>query len=189
MLQNPNLPHRKTSCFSCGLRELCLPVGLEEDEINAIDSLINRWCKIRRGSYLYQAGMDFQSLYIVRSGFFKTYVLHEDGREQVTGFHMPGEMLGLEAISTDVHTCHAVALEDSEICKIPFTRLEEIGRVIPSLMHHFHKIMSRKIVHNHEAIALLGGMKARKRLITLLLNLSETFHQTRLLLHQISICA
>jgi len=102
---------------------------------------------------------------------------------------MLGEMLGLEAISTDVHTCHAVALEDSEIWKIPFTRLEEIGRVIPSLMHHFHKIMSRKIVHNHEAIALLGGMKARKRLITLLLNLSETFHQTRLLLHQISICA
>jgi len=145
MLQNPNLPHRKTSCFSCGLRELCLPVGLEEDEINTLDSLINLWCKIRRGGYLYRAGMDFQSLYIVRSGFFKTYVLHEDGREQVTGFHMPGEMLGLEAISTDVHTCHAVALENSEICEIPFTRLEEIGRDIPSLMHHFHKIMSRKI--------------------------------------------
>jgi CRP/FNR family transcriptional regulator len=175
MLQNPNLPHRKTSCFSCGLRELCLPVGLEEDEINALDSLINRWCKIRRGGYLYRAGMDFQSLYIVRSGFFKTYVLHEDGREQVTGFHMPGEMLGLEAISTDVHTCHAVALENSEICEIPFTKLEEIGRDIPSLMHHFHKIMSRKIVHNHEAIALLGGMKARERLITLLLNLSDRF--------------
>ena len=154
MPQNPNLPNRKTSCSSCGLQELCLPAGLEDDKINAIDSLINRWCKIRRGGYLYRAGMDFQSLYIVRSGFFKTYVLHEDGREQVTGFHMLGEMLGLEAISTDVHTCHAVALEDSEICKIPFTRLEEIVRVIPSLMHHFHKIMSRNIVHNQEAIAL-----------------------------------
>ena len=175
MQQNSNFSRRKTSCSSCGLRELCLPVGLEEDEINAIDSLINRWCKIRRGSYLYQAGMDFQSLYIVRSGFFKTYVLHEDGREQVTGFHMPGEMLGLEAISTDVHTCHAVAMEDSEICEIHFTRLEEIGRVIPSLMYHFHKIMSREIVHNHEAIASLGGMKARERLITLLLNLSDRF--------------
>ena len=175
MSQNPNLPSSKTSCFSCNLRELCLPVGLEEDEINSIDFLINRWCKTRRGGYLYRAGMDFQSLYIVRSGFFKTYVLDEDGREQVTGFHMPGEMLGLEAISTDVHTCHSVALEDSETCEIPFTRLEEIGRIIPSLMHHFHKIMSSKIVHNHEVIALLGGMKARERLIALLLNLSDRF--------------
>jgi len=85
MPQNPNLHSRKTSCSSCGLQELCLPAGLEEDKINAIDSLINRWCKIRRGGYLYRAGMDFQSLYIVRSGFFKTYVLHEDGREQVSG--------------------------------------------------------------------------------------------------------
>lgn len=175
MLQNPNLPSSKTSCFSCSLREFCLPAELEEDEINSINFLINRSCKTRRGGYLYRAGMDFQSLYIVRSGFFKTYVLDEDGREQVTGFHMPGEMLGLEAISTNVHTCHTVALEDSETCEIHFTRLEEIGRIIPSLMHHFHKIMSGKIVHNHEIIALLGGMKARERLIALLLNLSNRF--------------
>lgn len=127
MLQNPNLPSSKTSCFSCSLREFCLPAELEEDEINSINFLINRSCKTRRGGYLYRAGMDFQSLYIVRSGFFKTYVLDEDGREQVTGFHMPGEMLGLEAISTNVHTCHTVALEDSETCEIHFTRLEEIG--------------------------------------------------------------
>ena len=73
---------------------MCWPVGLNEDEINAIDYLINRWSKLRRGSYLYRAGTSFQSLYIVRSGFFKTYILHEDGREQVTGFYMPGEMLG-----------------------------------------------------------------------------------------------
>ncbi|MCZ6898254.1 MAG: cyclic nucleotide-binding domain-containing protein [Betaproteobacteria bacterium] len=127
MLQNPNLPSSKTSCFSCSLREFCLPAELEEDEINSINFLINRSCKTRRGGYLYRSGMDFQSLYIVRSGFFKTYVLDEDGREQVTGFHMPGEMLGLEAISTNVHTCHTVALKDSETCEIHFTRLEEIG--------------------------------------------------------------
>lgn len=175
MLQNTNLPRSGNSCYSCGLRELCLPVGLEEEEISAIDSLINRWSKVERGSYLYRAGINFQSLFIVRSGFFKTYVLHEDGREQVTGFQMPGEMLGLEAISTNVHTCHAVALENSEICEIPFSKLEEVGRVIPSLMHHFHKIMSGEIVHNHEAIALLGGMKAKERLINLLLNLSDRF--------------
>lgn len=172
---NSNFPRSKVSCFSCGLREMCLPVGLEENEMDAIDFIINRWRKIQRGNYLYRAGMDFQSLYIVRSGFFKTYVLHEDGREQVTGFHMPGEMLGFEAISTGAHTCHAAALEDSETCEIPFTRLEEIGRIIPSMMHHFQKIMSSEIVHNYETIAILGGMKAGDRLITLLLNLSERF--------------
>ena len=173
--QNSNFHRNKISCFSCGLREMCWPVGLDEDEINAIDYLINRWCKIRRGGYLYRAGTHFQSLYIVRSGFFKTYILHEDGREQVTGFYMPGEMLGLEAISTDVHTCHAKALEDSETCEIPFTRLEEIGRIVPSMMHHFHKVMSSEIVHNHETISTLGGMKAGDRLIALLLNLSGRF--------------
>lgn len=79
MLQNPNLPSSKTSFFSCSLREFCLPAELEEDEINSINLLINRSCKTRRGGYLYRASMDFQSLYIVRSGFFKTYVLDEDG--------------------------------------------------------------------------------------------------------------
>ena len=112
-------------------------------------------------------------LYVV--GSFKTYILHEDGREQVTGFYMPGEVLALEAISTDVHTCHAKALEDSETCEVPFAKLEEIGRIVPSMMHHFYKVMSSEIVHNHETISILGGMKAGDRLITLLLNLSERF--------------
>ena len=154
---------------------MCWPVDLGKDEITAIEYLINRWNKTPRGGYLYRASMRFQSLYIIRSGFFKTYILHKDGREQVTGFYMPGEMLGLEAISTDTHTCHAKALEDSETCEIPFTRLEEIARIVPSMMHHFHKIMSSEIVHNHEKISALNGMKAEDRLITLLLNLSERF--------------
>lgn len=175
MPKNFNLSRSKASCSSCGLRELCLPVGLAEHEISAIDQLISQRHKIRRGGHLYRAGLDFQSLYAVRSGFFKTYALHEGGREQITGFHMPGEMLGLDAISTDVHTCDAVALEDSEVCEVPFTRLEEIGRVIPALMRRFHKIMSREIVRDHAAITLLGGMKAEERLVTLLLNLSERF--------------
>lgn len=186
--QNSNSHRNKISCFSCGLREMCWPIGLDEDEINAIDYLINRWSKTQRGSYLYRAGTSFQSLYIVRSGFFKTYMLHEDGREQITGFYMPGEMLGLEAISTDIHTCHAKALEDSETCEVPFTRLEEVGRIVPSMMHHFHKVMSSEIVHNHETISTLNGMNAEDRLITLLLNLSDRFAKLGYSASNFSLC-
>jgi len=172
-----NLSHIKTACSTCSLRELCLPVGLDAHEIEALDQLVNRQRKIVRGELLHHAGLNFQSLYAIRSGFLKTYVLQEDGREQVTGFHMTGEMLGLDAISTDKHTCNAIALEDSEVCEVPFSRLEEISRTIPSLMHHFHKIMSREIVRDHGVMLLLGSMKAEERLATFLLNLSQRFAQ------------
>ena len=174
MSKSYNISSIKASCSSCGLRELCLPVGLDEQEVRVLDHLVNQRYKIRRGGHLHRAGLDFHSLHVVRTGFFKTYVLQEDGREQVIGFHMTGEVLGLDAISADTHTCNAVALEDSEVCEIPFTKLEGIGRSIPSLMHHFHKIMSREIVHDR-GMLLLGGMKAGERLITFLLNLSHRF--------------
>ena len=165
----------KSSCAACSLRELCLPVGLNEDEVKKLD-IVSQKRKITRGGYLHHAGAKFQSLYAIRSGFLKTCVLEQDGRHQVTGFHMTGELLGLDAISTDVHTCDAIALEDSEVCEIPFAKLEEISRAIPSLMRHFHKIMSREIVRDHGVMLLLGSMKAEERLASFLLNLSRRFH-------------
>lgn len=174
MSKSYNISSAKVSCSSCSLRELCLPVGLDEQEVRTLDHLVNQRHKIRRGEHLHRAGLAFHSLHVVRTGFFKTYVLQEDGREQVIGFHMTGEVLGLDAISANTHTCNAVALEDSEVCEIPFVKLEGIGRTIPSLMHHFHKIMSREIVHDR-GMLLLGGMKAGERLITFLLNLSHRF--------------
>lgn len=177
MLKDLNLPRIKTACSACSLREMCLPVGLNQQEIETLDHLVYQRKGIKRGEHLHHAGLDFQSLYAIRSGFLKTYVLQEDGREQVTGFHMTGEMLGLDAISTDAHTCNAIALEDSEVCEVPFARLEEISRTIPSLMHHFHKIMSREIVRDHGVMLLLGNMKAEERLATFLLNLSQRFTQ------------
>ncbi len=169
------ISHIKSSCATCSLRELCLPVGLNEQEIQVLGDVVSHKRKIQRGGYLHRTGLKFQSLFAIRSGFLKTCVLEEDGRQQVTGFHMTGELLGLDAISTEMHTCDAVALENSEVCEIPFTKLEEISRVIPSLMHHFHKIMSREIVRDHGVMLLLGSMKAEERLATFLLNLSRRF--------------
>ncbi len=167
--------HAQPNCSTCSLRELCLPVGLDEPEVEALGDLVNHKCQIKRGEYLHRAGSSFKSLYAVRRGFFKTCVLEKDGRQQVTGFHMTGELIGLDAISTEQHTCDAIALEDSEVCEIPFTKLEEMGRNIPPLMHHFHKIMSREIVKDHGVMMLLGSMKAEERLATFLLNLSRRF--------------
>ncbi len=174
MPRNLNVASIKTNCSSCSLRGSCLPVGLDEQEVKALDHLINQRHKIRRGEHLHRAGLDFHSLHAIRSGSFKTYVLQEDGREQVTGFHMTGEVLGLDAIGTDMHTFNAVALEDSEVCEIPFAKLEGINHTTPSLMHHFYKIMSREIVRER-GMLLLGGMKAGERLVSFLLNLSHRF--------------
>ncbi|HSD59532.1 MAG TPA: fumarate/nitrate reduction transcriptional regulator Fnr [Burkholderiales bacterium] len=167
--------HLKTVCSSCTLKELCLPIGLSKEDVEALEGLIYQRRTCRRGEHLYRAGIPFQSLYAIRSGFFKTYVIYEDGREQVTGFYMMGEMMGLDGISVDSHTCHALALEDSEVCEVPFDKLEELSRDLPSLQHHFHKMMSREIVRDHGVMLLLGSMKAEERLATFLLNLSQRF--------------
>lgn len=166
----------RTACSACDLRDLwCLPIGLKGEEFYQLDSIINRRKKIRRGEHLYRAGESFRSLYALRTGFFKTIFLSESGREHVTGFHMTGELLGLDAISNDNHCCNAVALEDSEICEIPFHALEHLCREIPALQRQFHKIMSREISRDQTLIVLLSSMNADERLATFLLNLSQRF--------------
>ena len=165
----------KTACSNCNLRELCLPYGLSEEELDKLDDLVSTRRRVKRGEHLYRAGAAFDAIYAIRSGFFKTDVLLEDGRDQVTGFQMAGELLGLDGISTEHHTCNAIALEDSEICAIPFPHLESLSRDIPTLQHHFHKVMSREIVRDHGVMMLLGTMRAEERLAAFLLNLSQRF--------------
>lgn len=174
-IQEISLSVIKTACSNCNLRELCLPFGLSLDELERLDDLISTRRRIKRGDHLYRAGAAFDSIYAIRSGFFKTDVLLEDGRDQVTGFQMAGELLGLDGISTEFHTCNAIALEDSEICSIPFSRLESLSREIHNLQHHFHKVMSREIVRDHGVMMLLGTMRAEERLAAFLLNLSQRF--------------
>lgn len=162
-------------CSTCSLRELCLPAGLDRDELEAVDRLINRRRLVKRGDHVYRAGTELQFLYAIRTGFVKSCVLHEDGREQVTGFHMMGELMGLDAISSNRHICGAIALEDSEVCEIPFALLEQLSRDIASLQHHLHRLMSREIVHDYGVMLLLGSMRAEERLSAFLLDLSRRF--------------
>ena len=165
----------KTACSQCNLRELCLPFGLDPREVNQLDELVGSRRKIKRQQHLYRSGDPFEAIYAIRAGSFKTDVILEDGRDQVTGFQMTGEVLGLDGISGEQHSCNAIALEDSEVCVIPFSRLEELSRQVESLQHQFHKIMSREIVRDHGVMMLLGSMRAEERLAAFLLNMSQRF--------------
>ena len=163
----------KVACASCNLRELCLPVGMSSDQLEQLDSLVATRRAVPRGETLFRAGDGFLSLYAVRTGFFKTCISSEDGRDQVTGFQMAGELLGLDGIGTDKHTCDAVALEDSHVCVIPYHQLEDLSRELSDLQRQFHRIMSREIVRDHGVMLLLGSMRAEERLAAFLLNLTQ----------------
>ena len=145
-------------------------------ELDQIDGMVAVRRKIKRSEALFRSGEKFSSLYAIRSGFFKTCVLTEDGRDQVTGFQMMGEIIGLDGIVNDQHTCDAVALEDAEVCVMPFERIEDLSREVTSLQHHVHKIMSREIVREHGVMLLLGSMRAEERLAAFLLNLVQRLH-------------
>ena len=173
--KDPELLPLPVACGTCNLREHCLPLGLAPDEIAHLDKAVHHRRQFKRGDHLYRTGTVFRSLFAIRSGFFKTYVVQEDGREQVTGFQMMGEIMGMDAISAESHPCNALALEDSDICEIPFQKLEQLGHQMPVLQHHFHKMMSREIVRDQSVMLLLGTMKAEERLATFLLNLSQRF--------------
>ena len=163
----------KVACSNCNLRELCLPVGMSNDQLLKLDTLVSTRRTVQRGDTLFRSGESFQSLYAVRTGFFKTCVASEDGRDQVTGFQMAGELLGLDGIGTERHTCDAVALEDSQVCIIPYHQLEDLSREVSDLQRQFHRIMSREIVRDHGVMLLLGSMRAEERLAAFLLNLTQ----------------
>ncbi|MBX3632589.1 MAG: transcriptional regulator [Acidovorax sp. SCN 68-22] len=166
----------RVACSNCNLRELCLPVGLTSEQMERVDDVVTVRRKIKRGGTLFRNGEPFTSLFAIRTGFFKTCVATEDGRDQVTGFQMAGEIIGLDGIVHDHHSCDAVALEDAEVCVMPFDRIEEISREVNALQHHVHKIMSREIVREHGVMLLLGSMRAEERLAAFLLNLVQRLH-------------
>lgn len=165
---------KRGHCSGCSLQSICLPNGLCESDTNRLDGIIARR-RVPRDGKLYRMGEAFTHLYAVRLGHFKTHQLSSDGVEQITGFQMAGELLGMEAISTDQHNCYATALEDSEVCEIPFARLEHLFVEIPTLLRHFHRTMSQEITRDQYAMLSLGNMPAEQRFSAFLLNLSSRY--------------
>ena len=164
-------------CSSCCLRNACLPCGLGGTEMSRFDEIATAKHKIARGHSLYLVGDTFESLYAVRSGAFKTMSVSRHGDEKVTGFHMPGELLGLDAINSGNHSFNAVALEDSEVCVIPFQRLEKLALAMPALQHQLLRLLSSDISRDHGLMLLLGSMTAEQRVAAFLLSLSKRHHR------------
>ena len=171
----PAARKHETSCTNCNLRELCLPVHVCDGDMARIEQVVFARRRLKRGDSLFKAGDPFNALYAIRSGFLKTTVLNADGREQVTGFQMGGELLGLDGIGSGRYHGNAVALEDSEVCVLPFALIEELGREIPAIQRNLHSVLSREIVRDHGVMMLLGSMSAEERLGAFLLGLSRRF--------------
>jgi CRP/FNR family transcriptional regulator len=165
----------RTHCADCGMRELCLPVGLTPADVEALDAIVRKRVRVRKGEALFRDGAAFSALFAVRVGSFKTTVETDDGRDQIAGYHLPGDVLGLDGVGNDRHSSEVVALENSEVCVIPFDQLESVARRVPSLQHNLHRILGREISADHRLLLLLGSMRAEERLAAFLLSLSERY--------------
>lgn len=170
------IPVIQLACSNCSLRSLCMPVGLSHEDMARIDSIVSIRRHVAKGSTLFHNGQAFTALYAIRTGFFKTALRTEAGVEQVTGFQMTGEMIGLDGIHATRHNCDAVALEDSEVCVIPFDHLEAVARELASLQHHVHHVLGKEIVREHDVMLLLGSMRAETKLASFLVNLLQRLH-------------
>jgi len=165
----------KDTCASCSLRELCVPGGIPKAELERLDALVAMRQRVTRGAMLYREGDRFRSLYAIRVGSFKSCTTREDGRVHVSGFQLPGELLGLDGVAFERHGVDAVALEDSEVCVLPYPDLERIAQNFPPLQHQLHKVMSREIVREQDVMMMLSVMRAEERVAAFLVGLSERY--------------
>jgi len=157
------------------MHDLCLVEGLSAADMEQLAGMVKTRRRVRRGSYLYKAGDPFDAIYPIRAGFFKSRVLSPDGREQIIGFPMPGDVLGFDAISRGSFHSDAVAVEDAGVCVVPFSEREPSGRRSPPLQQRLHRIISREIVRDQGLMMLLGTMRAEERIGAFLLELSRRF--------------
>ncbi len=163
----------KVACTDCSLQQLCLPVGLEDEEFAKLERIVDRGKPLTRGKNIYFAGDPFKSLYAVRSGTVKTYTVGADGTEYVTGFYLPGEIIGLDALNTGIHPCGAKTLETVSLCELPYDRLEELTMEIPNLSRQLIRIMSKELHGDDRLLMMVGSQPAKIRLIALFLSLSQ----------------
>jgi CRP/FNR family transcriptional regulator len=172
-----NFDQLKVSCASCSLRELCIPQGMTDDELKLIDTVIERKKPVHKNDYLFRAGDTNRSIYAVLSGSVKTLVDNPNGEEQIVGFHLPGELLGMDGFSGDAHTCSAVALETSSVCEFPLESLDEVCHLVPSIQYAMRRIMGREVTKDHAMLLLLGRMSAEEKLASFLISLSKRMAQ------------
>jgi CRP/FNR family transcriptional regulator len=165
----------RANCQNCSLLQLCLPMGLAEGDLEKLDSIIQRRKPVQKGEFLYHMGDPFKAVYAVRSGSFKTFTINAEGQEQIVGFYLPGELMGMDAINANQHICSAKALETTSVCEIPYERLEQLSLEISGLQHHLLSMMSREIQHDQCKLMMVAKLPAEGRVANFIINLSERF--------------
>lgn len=173
MLQDITKP--AASCTNCALTKICMPIDVDDDAAELFQRLVSTRVRLRKGDVLFRAGDKFTALFSIRLGSIKTVTLTDDGNEQVSGYHLPGEIIGVEGIGNDVHACQALALEDSEVCMLPFDRIEKLAHEDASFQRHLYRLLSSAIVHERAVTLMLGTMRAEQRLASFLLDLSTRY--------------
>lgn len=166
---------QKVVCAECGLVRMCVPMGFNAADITHFGAIMKRPRTLRRGDQLFGSGNPFNSIFVLRSGAVKCYVPCEDGNEQVIGFYLQGDLVGLDSVGSNKHICSAEALETSSVCELPYEELFTLSEEIPSLRRHLLELMGRKLAHNEYMLLLLGKATAEERLATFIVNLSLRF--------------
>jgi CRP/FNR family transcriptional regulator len=176
MLENvkPRATHQ-AHCKDCSLASLCLPLSLDLKDMDALDEIVRRGRPLKKSEFLFRQGDAFNSVFAVRSGALKTFSLSDTGEEQITGFHLPSELVGLSGMDTELYPVSAQSLETTSVCEIPFERLDELSIALPQLRRQLMRIMSREIRDDQQMMLLLSKKTADERIATFLVNLSARF--------------
>lgn len=164
-----------THCQDCSLATLCLPISLNFEDIDALNEIVKRGKPLKKGDFLFRQGDAFGSVYAVRSGSLKTFSVSDNGEEQITGFHLPSELVGLSGMDSNSCPVSAQALETTSVCEIPFERLDELALQLPQLRRQLMRVMSREIRDDQQMMLLLSKKTADERIATFLVNLSARF--------------
>ncbi len=169
------LAEAKAHCQHCDMHPVCHPPSLNTDELDSLDQWFPTRRRLQRGEAIFDTGTPFSAIYAVRSGFFKTVLPSEQQRDQITGFQMTGEIMGLDGIGSGFHACRAVALESSEVCMMPYGSIDELANNLPTLHAHLNKLMSQRIVQDQSAFTLLANLRSESRLAAFLIDLGKRF--------------
>ena len=170
-----DLDRLRKSCAQCSLQVLCLPAGIGGDDLQQLDDIVRNKRPLEQGETLFRAGQNLGSLFVAREGAFKTLATNQDGDVQVIGFHLPGELMGLDALGSGHHACDAQALTRATVCEIPLAQLEHVCSKVPGLQHQLLRIIGQGINRDQAHMEMLGRRQAPERLALFLHGLSERY--------------
>ncbi len=173
MLKRVPVTSESTHCSTCMMGSVCLPVGMPASEVAKLDELVKERLRIAKGQPLFLHGTSLDALFSLRTGSIKSQIVEASGHHQITGFYLPGEIVGLDGMFDGMHSSTSIAMEDSEVCVVKLDDIDEVSRYVPTLQHQVRRLMSKEIARSHQVLLALGSMRSEQRLAAFLINLSQ----------------